>query len=119
MGLTWWQELTLECFYDNLDKFTALMSDSLVIEPLTPEDSETLWSLIDYGTVASMAPLGQIVASCDYNFSFDTNASVSDLFGGPISSDFASQETVSSAQLGVPDRTPSPSLWWGNREDIN
>ena len=100
----------MECFYDDRNKFAALMSDSLVIEPLTAEDSETLWALVDYGTMSSMAPLSQ-VAPCDNNFSFDINASVSDLFGGTVSSDFVFQETGSPAQLGVPDRTQSPSLW--------
>ena len=117
-GLTWWQEFALECFCNDRDKFTALFSNSLVIEPLTPENSETLWALVDHSTMASMAPLSQL-ASCDNNLSFDTNASVSDLFGQTVSSDFSFQETGSPAQLGVPDSTQSPSLWWGNGEDVN
>ncbi len=94
------------------------MSDSLTIEPLTPEDSETLWALVDYGTIASMVPLSRD-AGGDHNFTFDTDASVSDPFGGTVSSDFAFQETLSPAQAGVPDRTHSPSFWWDDGEDIN
>ena len=93
------------------------MSDSLVIDPLTPEDSETLWALVDYGTMASMAPIRQ-AAPGDHSFSFDADASVSDFFGESVSSDFAPQETASPAQLGVLAYTQPPDLWWGNEEVV-
>ena len=105
------------CFCDDRGKFTALVSDSLVIEPLKPEDSETLWTLLDYGTMASMAPVCQPVP-CGKSFSFDKDASVSDFFGESVFSDFALQETVPPAQLGASAYTQPPDLWWGNEEDI-
>ena len=93
------------------------MSDSLVIEPLSPENSETLWALVDFGTMASMAHERE-TAPRDHSFSFDADASVSDLLGESVSSDFALQETVSPAQLGVPAYAQPPDLWWGNEEEI-
>ena len=108
----------MECFCNDRENYAALVSESTVIEPLTPEDSEKLWALLDYSTIISMVPLSQ-GASYDDTFSFHTTGSMPDVFRGEGSSTFAFPEPDSAAQLGVANRTRSPSIWGGTMVDIN
>lgn len=85
------------------------MTECLDIAPLAPEDSEILWNLVDYGAVASMAPVRQI-ASSDHNFSIGTDTPASESFTELISPD--------SAQLGLMAYTQPPDLWWASEEDL-
>jgi hypothetical protein len=60
------------------------------IEPLSPLEVDTLWSLVDYSTMSNSAHVAQICSNSDPNFWFDINASWYDLFGGVNTADFAS-----------------------------
>ena len=60
------------------------------IEPLSPLEVDTLWSLVDYSTMSNSAHAAQICSNPDPNFWFDINASWYDLFGGVNTADLAS-----------------------------
>ena len=96
------EELALKRFSEDTIRFANLMSDSLHIDSLSPEESEIFWALIDYSSMSDAAHVAQS-QSPDPNFWVDTDDSWHDLFGGFDSTNFgprAMQSEMSSVAFG-------------------